>query len=119
MTPPGDGKPISIPVASSAGFLVGGSVEIVDSFFSESATIMAIPDSTHLLVTDGFGLIFSHSSGAQVVQRPPFEIYRYVTASNSLTCVSCSTVGGAALTGSAGLGASGGGSYGPQGTGCR
>jgi hypothetical protein len=31
--------------------------------------------------------------------------------------LSCSTVGGAALTGSAGLGSSGGGSYGPSGTG--
>jgi hypothetical protein len=116
VTPAGDGKPISIPVASTAGFLVGGSVEIVDSFFSESATIMAIPDSTHLLVSDGFGLIFSHSSGAGVVQRPPFEIYRYVTASNSLTCISCGSTTGV-LSGSAGLGASGGGSYGPQGTG--
>jgi hypothetical protein len=117
VTPPGNGQPVSIPVASSAGFRVGRSVEIEDSFFSESATIMAIPDSTHLLVTDGFGLIFSHSSGTQVVQRPPFEIYRYVTANNSIKCVSCSTVGGATLTGSAGLGASGGGSYGPPGEG--
>ena len=116
VNPPGDGKPISIPVASSAGFFVGRSVEIVDSFFSESATIMAIPDSTHLLVSDGFGLIFSHSSGAGVEQRPPFEIYRYVTASNSLTCISCSSTTGV-LSGSAGLGSSGGGSYGPQGTG--
>jgi hypothetical protein len=117
VTPPGDGKAISIPVATSAGFLVGRSVEIVDSFFSESATIMAIPDSTHLLVSDGFGLIFSHSSGAGVEQRPPFEIYRYTTTNNSITCVSCGIVGGRSLTGSAGLGASGGGSYGPSGTG--
>jgi hypothetical protein len=117
VNPPGDGQPISIPVASTAGFLVGRTVEIEDSFFSESATIMGIPDSTHLLVTNGFGLFFSHSSGAGVEQRPPFEIYRYTTSNNSITCVSCSTVGGAGLTGSAGLGASGGGSYGPSGTG--
>jgi hypothetical protein len=116
VTPPGDGQPISILVARSGGFLVGRSVEIVDSFFSESATIMAIPDSTHLLVSDGFGLIFSHSSGAGVEQRPPFEIYRYVTASNSLTCISCGSTTGV-LSGGAGLGSSGGGSYGPQGTG--
>lgn len=116
VNPPGDGKPISIPVASTAGFFVGRSVEIVDSFFSESATVMAIPDSTHLLVSDGFGLIFSHSSGAGVEQRPPFEIYRYVTASNSLTCISCGSTTGV-LSGAAGLGSSGGGSYGPQGTG--
>jgi hypothetical protein len=107
-------QPVSIPVTSSAGFLVGRTIEIVTpSFINESATIMGIPDSTHLLVTDGgIGLFFPHASGDQVIQRPPFEIYRYVTANNSITCVSC-TPPGVTPTGSAGLGASGGGTYGP------
>jgi hypothetical protein len=113
-----NGTAVSIPVASSTGFLVGRSIEIVTpSFINESATITAIPDSTHLLVTDGgIGLFFPHFSGDSLIQRPPFEIYRYATAGNSLTCVSC-TPAGVTATGGAGLGASGGGSYGPAGNG--
>jgi hypothetical protein len=112
-------EPVTIPVASSAGFLVGRSVEIdTTSFIPESATIVGIPDSTHLEVTDGgIGLFFPHFSGDSVIQRPPFEVYRYDTASNTLACLSCKTETGAALTGSAGLGASGGGTYGPAGDG--
>lgn len=103
---------VSIQVASTAGFLVGRTVELESSFFSESATVMGIPDSTHLLVNDGEGLIFSHSSGDSVIQKPPFEVYRYDSAGNSITCVSC-TPAGVTPTGSAGLGASYGGSYEP------
>ena len=105
-------QPISIDVASTAGFLVGRSIQIESPIFTESATILGIPDSTHLLVSDsGIGLIFPHSAGDAIVQRPPFEVYRYATADNSLTCVSCKA--GVTPTGSAGLGASYGGSYGP------
>ena len=113
-----DETPVSIPVASTAGFAVGRTVEIdTTSFIPESATITAIPDSTHLLVTDGgIGLFFPHFSGDSVIQRPPFEVYRYNTADNSIACVSC-TPAGVTPTGSAGLGAAGGGSYEPPGNG--
>ena len=105
--------PIPIEVASTAGFLVGRTIQIETPIFTESATILGVPDSTHLLVSDsGIGLIFPHSSGDSIVQRPPFEVYRYATTGNSLTCVSC-TPGSVTPTGSAGLGASYGGSYGP------
>lgn len=110
--------PVSIPVASTAGFIVGRTVEIETStYIPESATITAIPDSTHLLVTDGgIGLFFPHFSGDQVIQRPPFEVYRYNTADNSIVCISCAPAG-VTPTGSAGLGAAGGGSYEPPGNG--
>jgi hypothetical protein len=111
--PASSDQPVSIQVASTAGFLVGRTVQIETPIFGESATIMGIPDSTHLLVSDsGIGLIFPHSSGDAVEQRPPFEVYRYSTADNSMTCVSC-TPADVTPTGSAGLGASYGGSYGP------
>jgi len=61
-------------------------------------------------------LFFPHFSGDSVIQRPPFEIYRYTTASNTLTCISC-TPAGVTPTGSPGLGATGGGSYDPAGNG--
>jgi len=109
---------VSIPVASTTGFIAGRTVEIVTpTYINESATITGIPDSTHLLVSDsGIGLLFPHNSGDSVIQRPPFEVYRYATTGNAITCVSC-TPAGVKPTGSAGLGASGGGTYGPSGQG--
>lgn len=109
---PTDENPVSIQVDSSAGFVVGRSVEIETGIFPESATITAIPDSTHLTVTDTQLAFFPPTSGDSVTQLPPFEVYRYKTADNSLTCVSC-TPAGVTPTGGAGLGASYGGSYEP------
>jgi hypothetical protein len=118
-----DEQAVDIPVASSAGFVVGRSVEIETNpsegyLFSESATITGIPDSTDLLVNDsGIGLFYPHNSGDSVVQRPPTEAYRYSAADNSLVCISCTpnnvTSTHVTPTAGIGLGASGGGTYGP------
>ena len=103
---PGD---TTIKVASTKGLVAGRPIEIEDPILPERATIAAVKNSTHLQLASE--LFFSLSAGDSVVQLPPFEIYRYSTG-GSLTCVSCPPAH-VKPTGSAGLGASGGGSYGP------
>ena len=80
---------------------------------SDSDAVQSVSGNT---VTLSRPLQFGHSSGDQVVQLAAGELYRYSTASNSLTCISC-TPAGVTATGPASFGASGGGSYEPPGTG--
>ena len=56
-------------------------------------------------------MVIEHAAGTAVTQLHS-ELYRYDANDESLTCVSC-TPAGVTPTGSATLGAAGGGSYGP------
>ena len=103
----------TITVASTKGMVAGRPIEIEDAILPERATIASVVDSTHLKLASE--LFYSLSAGDSVVQLPPFEVYRYPTG-GSLTCVSCPPKH-VIPTGSAGLGASGGGTYFPPGEG--
>jgi hypothetical protein len=109
----------TLAVASTDGFAVGHTITIGTGIGEELAVIESIPDATHLALTETSpagltGLIDKHSVGAAVTQLHS-ELYRYEASNNSLKCISC-TPAGVAPTGSATLGAAGGGSYGPPDT---
>jgi hypothetical protein len=106
---PGD---TTITVSSAAGLVVGRRIEIPSLGVADRSTILSISGTTvHL----GAPLQSGHSAGDTVNQLAPFEIYRYSTTSNTLTCVSC-TPAGVTATGPASMGSAGGGSYQPAGT---
>ncbi len=65
------------------------------------------PDGSVLVFDSSADLTGQNSSGY-------FELYRYQADDGALTCISCTSVG-VTPTGSATMGAAGGGSYGPQG----
>jgi hypothetical protein len=104
----------TITVASTAGIDVGRTIELGNSFplHTDSARVTAVTDATHLTLASP--LSFGHEAGTAVTQLSVFELYRYSTEDGSLVCVSC-VPAGVAPRGSATLGDSGGGSYGPAG----
>jgi hypothetical protein len=106
----------TLTVASTAGFAVGHTITIGTGSNEEIDTIESIPDATHLVLTANDpagmeGTVSKHAAGEAVTQLHS-ELYRYDTADNSLTCISC-TPAGVIPTGNATLGGAGGGSYGP------
>jgi hypothetical protein len=103
----------TITVADATGLVVARPVVLPGAGGSETDAIQSVSGNS---VTLSRPLQFSHSSGDQVVQLAAGELYRYSTANNSLTCISC-TPAGVTATGPASFGASGGGSYEPPGTG--
>lgn len=107
---PGDS---TITVADASGLVVARPIVLPGAGGAENDAVQSVSGNT---VTLSRPLQFSHSSGDQVVQLAAGELYRYSTASNSLTCISC-TPAGVTATGPASFGAAGGGSYEPPGTG--
>ena len=107
---PGDS---TITVSDASGLVVARPIILPGAAGSDSDAVQSVSGNT---VTLSRPLQFGHSSGDQVVQLAAGELYRYSTASNSLTCISC-TPAGVTATGPASFGASGGGSYEPPGTG--
>lgn len=100
-------------VTDPTGLVAGRTIELSSAVGSDTEAITSISGST---VHVKPALVFSYSAGQAVTQTAPFEIYRYTTAGNSITCVSCPPAG-VAPTGNANFGAAGGGSYRPAQTG--
>lgn len=103
----------TIVVTDPTGLVAGRTIELSSAVGSDTEAITSISGSTvHIKPA----LVFSYSAGQAVTQTAPFEIYRYTTAGNSITCVSCPRAG-VTPTGNANFGAAGGGSYRPAQTG--
>ncbi len=102
----------TITVASTNGIVPGRALYIQSATGSDSSRVIGV-QGAHTVQLSGT-LIFGHSAGDSVQQLAPYELYRYATADGSLTCISC-TPAGVPATGSATLGATGGGSYMPPG----
>jgi hypothetical protein len=102
----------TITVPDTTGFVAGRLIEIGPSFFPDNVRVASVPDATHLNLNTP--LIFSHSAGDSVDQTAASEIYRYVTSSGAMVCVSCPPPG-VDPTRDASLGLASGGAYGPVG----
>ncbi len=104
----------TITVASTAGIVPGRAVFIQSPTGSDQDAVTGVIDA-HTLQLSGT-LIYGHSAGESVSQLAPYELYRFSNTDGSLACISCPPTGVPA-TGSATLGATGGGSYMPPGQG--
>jgi hypothetical protein len=108
----------TLTVQSTAGFLAHHTIAIDTGPNEELQTIESIDSPTQLTVTefDASGLegLSNEYAVGTTVSQPDLQIYRYATTDHSLSCISCQPAG-QIPTGSATLGASGGGSYAPPG----
>lgn len=118
LTAPVEGGAHTLVVESTAGFAVNRTIAIGTGSSEELATIETIDSPTEITLTSigptfMNGLVEEHPSGS-IVTELYAQYYRYSLLENSLVCITC-TPAGVSPTGSANLGASGGGSYAPPG----
>jgi hypothetical protein len=117
IAPVGGPQP-TIQLASTAGFIAGHTIEIGSGADTQLQEIEAVDGPTELTLSeDGPGGSYTdlneHRTGERVSQ-PTTQAYRYSAGDGSLLCISCAPAG-VPMTGSASMGAAGGGSYAPPG----
>lgn len=108
----------TINVASTVGFLPHHIIEIGSGSEGQLEEVETVDSPTELTLSEegddgAFRDLDVHEVGASVSQ-PALQAYRYSSAENSLICISC-VPPGVSDSGSATMGAGGGGSYAPQG----
>lgn len=108
----------TIQVASTAGFIAGHVIEIGSGSNTQLEEVEAVDGPTELTLSEygrgGSYLELQQHDAGETISQPTVQIYRYGASNGSLACVSCARPG-VLMTGSASMGAGGGGSYAPPG----